>query len=56
MCRYGPGAPRWREIKEHWTLTELLSQPDYVVPGAPLLMVVSRGSDYHSRLIKEALG
>jgi len=54
--RYGPGAPQWVEVKEHWTLKELLSKPDYIVPGAPLLWVVARGSDYHKRFLAQALG
>ncbi|KAF5838388.1 hypothetical protein DUNSADRAFT_2924 [Dunaliella salina] len=54
--RYGPGAPQWVEVNEQWTLQDLLSRPDYIVPGAPLLWVVARGSDYHKRFRAQAIG
>jgi len=47
--RYGPEASRWEEVDERQRLSQLLTRPDYVVPGAPLLWVVACGTDYAKR-------
>ena len=37
------------EADENWTLGELLKQPDYVMPGVPMLFVVAKGGAFYER-------
>ena len=53
--RYGPKASRWCKVDESSLLGELLSQPDYVIPGIPVFFIVSKGSDYRERFLSDEI-
>ncbi len=53
--RYGNDRAGWIQIPEDRTLAEILSQPDYVVPGIPLFFVTARGNAYRERFLQEAM-
>lgn len=53
--RYGPCASKWCRVKESKLLGELLSQPDYVIPGIPVFFIVSRGTDYRERFLSDEI-
>jgi hypothetical protein len=50
-CRFGRHASRWMPIEQAWTLHDLLSRPDYVIPGVPLVAAVARGSQFRDRFL-----
>jgi hypothetical protein len=41
-----------REIDAAWTFRELLAQKDHVMPGVPVLWVVSDASQYQQTFLK----
>ena len=49
--RYGPKAASWHRVEEQHNLGWLLSQPDYVIPGIPLLFVTAQGTDFRERFL-----
>lgn len=51
--RYGPKASKWCIVKQASLLGEILSKPDYVIPGIPVFFVVSRGSEYRKRFLSD---
>lgn len=53
--RYGPCASKWCRVKESKLLGELLSQPDYVIPGIPVFFIVSGGTDYRERFLSDEI-
>ena len=53
--RYGPRAAHWIAIAETDSLAELLSRPDYVVPGVPVFFVVVKGSDFETRFLADEI-
>ncbi|KAJ9516584.1 hypothetical protein QJQ45_015246 [Haematococcus lacustris] len=52
--RYGANASKWVVCRESWTVRELLSRPDHVVPGVPLLFALAKGSAYRQRFLEKA--
>ena len=53
--RYGPKAAKWQQVREASLLGELLSQPDYVIPGVPVFFVVAKGTDYRERFLSDEI-
>lgn len=53
--RYGPHASKWRKVDESKLLGELLSQPDYVIPGIPVFFIVSKRTDYRERFLSDEI-
>ena len=49
--RYGLKAATWRPVQEQQTLGDLLAQPDYVVPGVPVLFVTAKGTEFRERFL-----
>ena len=50
-------------IKKHWVrvdldcmLGEVLMHPGYVVPGIPMMYIVSRASDFYSTFLERTKG
>lgn len=52
-CRYGEKASRWVRVKEDWTLHDVLSQKDMVVPGIPMFAAVARGTEFRQRFLRQ---
>ncbi|GFH20093.1 structural maintenance of chromosomes protein, partial [Haematococcus lacustris] len=50
---YGANASKWVVCRESWTVRELLSRPDHVVPGVPLLFALAKGSAYRQRFLEK---
>lgn len=53
--RYGPKAAKWQQVKERSLLGELLSKPDYIIPGVPVFFVVAKGTDYRERFLSDEI-
>lgn len=50
--KYGDRAARWKQLDPGMTLQQVLSSPDYVIPGVPLFFVLAKGTPYYKRFIK----
>ncbi len=55
FSRYGEKAARWQAADPSLTLGQLLSKPDYVIPGLPLLFAVAKGTEYRTRFLSQQL-
>lgn len=53
--RYGKQAATWQLVDQSLTLGEILSRPDYVVPGVPLFFAVAKGTEYRTRFLAQNL-
>ena len=53
--RYGPRASKWCHVNEKSLLGEVLSRPDYVIPGIPVFFVIPKNSDYRERFLSDEL-
>lgn len=51
--RYGPKASSWQLADETLLLGEILSKPEYVIPGVPVFFVVAKGTDYRERFLSD---
>ena len=51
--RYGPKAARWVKVPDAELLGEVLSRPDYVVPGVPVFFVVATGTHFRERFLSD---
>jgi hypothetical protein len=40
------------EVEPSWTLQKLLQQPDYFMPGIPVLFVVARDTPFYARFLQ----
>ena len=50
--RYGPTAAKWIRVNEEWSLGELLSQPDHVAPGIPVMFVLAKGTPFKQQFLE----
>ena len=50
--RYGPRAARWVRAAECDTLHAILTAPDCVIPGVPVLFVLAVGTAFRQRFLK----
>ena len=41
-----------KPVSAGWTFQQLLAQPDHVMPGVPVLWVVSEGSDFERTFLE----
>ena len=51
--RYGNKAARWKALDEKLTLRQLLLVEDFIIPGVPVLFVLSRGTDYERAFVEQ---
>ena len=49
--RYGDKAAKWVRVNESSTLHEVLTRPDFYIPGVPVFFVVAKGTEYKGRFL-----
>lgn len=52
MQRYGDKVSTMKPVDGGWTFQQLLSQPDHVMPGVPVLWVVSESTAFQKTFLE----